>query len=487
VGGGIAGLSVAYYLQRKSAAQGISIGYSLFEAGQRLGGKVRTHRENGFVIEGGPDSFITQKPWGLQLCRDLDLEDRLIPCNEAAQKVYVVRKGRLVPMPAGFRLAAPTKWGPFVRTPLLSPAGKLRVGLDLVIPSRTGAGDESIADFVRRRFGQEALESMAGPIMAGIHVADPEALSLRATFPMFAEIEQKHGSVIRGLARARKSRAGHPPPPPLFMSFREGMQTLTDNLASHLTGDIRVGEKVTGLRAVPGGYEVLTATGAPLATGAVVLAGPADATAELLAPHDERLAGALRALRSVSSATLSLGFRRADFRGETPLDGFGFMVPHREHRNILACTWSSTKFSSRAPDGMVVVRVFVGGAQQEQVAEKSDEEIRSLVLDELCALMKIRCEPVIEKLFRWPKGNPQYDVGHLDRVAALEERARRLPGIYLAGSSYRGIGIPDCIESALGVVDRLLGDAVDSAPSVPAPETPEERAEAGMPANRRTS
>lgn len=485
VGGGIAGLSVAYYLQRKSAEEGISIAYTLLEAGSWLGGKVRTLRRDGFVIEGGPDSFITQKPWGLQLCRDLDLADRLIPCNEAAQKVYVVRKGRLVLLPAGFRLAVPTKWGPFVRTPLLSPAGKLRVAMDLVIPRRTGTDDESIGDFVRRRFGREALEAMAGPIMAGIHVADPELLSLRATYPMFADVEQEHGSLIRGLTRARKARAGQPPPP-LFMSFRDGMQTLTERLASNLTGDIRTGEKVTGLRRIPDGYEVLTADEVPLRTDAVVLAAPADVAAGLLAPHDEKLADALRAVRSVSSATLSLGFRCSDLRGVPPFDGFGFMVPHREQRNILACTWSSTKFSFRAPEGMALVRVFVGGARQEPVAEKSDEEIRRLVLDELSDLMKIRCEPVIEKLFRWPKGNPQYDVGHLERVAAVEERVRRLSGIYLAGSSYRGIGIPDCIESALNVVDRLLRDTADSSASASAREPRERGESAGLPVDRRT-
>lgn len=464
VGGGIAGLAAAFYLQRKGAEAGIPLAYTLLEAGPRLGGKMVTHREDGFVIEGGPDSFITQKPWGLQLCRDLDLDDRLIPCNEAAQKVYIVHRGRLVLMPAGFRLAVPTKWGPFVRTPLLSPAAKLRVAMDVVIPPRTANRDESIGDFVRRRFGREALEAMAGPIMAGIHVGDPETLSLQSTYPMFAEIERKHGSLIRGLTRARKARAGQPPPPPLFMSFDQGMQTLADRLAAGLTGDIRTGETITALRRVSDGYEILTANGAaPLATDAVILAVPADVTAELLAPQDTALAAGLGAVRHVSSATLSLGFRIADLDGAMPLDGFGFVVPHREGRNILACTYASTKFASRVPRDMALVRVFLGGDQQEEVAEKPDDEIRRLVLDDLSALMNIRCQPVIEKLFRWPKGNPQYDVGHLDRVAALDERVGRLPGLYLAGSSYRGVGIPDCIESSLQAVGRLLEDAAGSA------------------------
>ena len=459
VGGGIAGLAAAFYLQRKAAERGIDVAYALFEATPRLGGKVVTHREDGFVVEGGPDSFITQKPWGLQLCRDVGLEDQMIPCNEAAQKVYVVHRGRLVLMPAGFRLAVPTKWGPFARTPLLSFRGKLRVAMDLAIPSRRDEADESIGDFVRRRFGREALESMAGPIMAGIHVADPEALSLLATYPMFAEMERKHGSLIRGFTRARKARAGRPPPPPLFMSFRDGMQTLTDRLAAALTGDVRTGAKVAALQRTPAGYDVLTGNGAGLSTHAVILAVPAGAAADLLAPHDATLSQGLRAMRSVSTAVLSLGIPCRDLPQGRPLDGFGFVAPHKENRSLLACTWSSTKFASRAPPGMALVRVFVGGALQEPVAHQPDDELRRLVRSELSDLMGLRGEPVLEDLFRWPNGNPQYDVGHLDRIAALEERLRGLGGLHLAGSAYRGIGIPDCIESAVRSVDEVLGGA----------------------------
>lgn len=456
VGGGIAGMAAAFALQERARAEGAEVRCTLLEAEPRLGGKIVTHRQDGFVLEGGPDSFITQKPWGLQLSRTLGLEPALIPCNEAKQAVYVVHRGRLVRMPAGFRLAAPTEWRPFLRSPLLTPWGKARVAMDLMLPPRREASDESIGDFLRRRFGREALEAMGGPLMAGIYVADPDRLSLQATFPMFAELERKHGSVIRGLTRARRAAAGKPPPPPLFMSFRDGMQTLVDRLRERLRAEVRAGVAVRRLDRAEHGYELRCDDGASLRADAVLLALPPHGAADLLAPLDAESARELHGIRSVSTAVLSLGYPASALPPGMPLDGFGFVAPKKEGRPVLACTWMSTKFDGRAPEGTVLFRLFVGGALQEPLAEQPEEDIVRTARDELASLMGVRGDPLVQCLTRWPRGNPQYDVGHLDRIDRIEAQLKGLPGIALAGGAYRGIGIPDCIHSAQRAVESLL-------------------------------
>jgi len=458
VGGGITGLAAAYYLQQRCASNGEPVTYTLLESAPRLGGKIVTHQKDGFVLESGPDSFITQKPWALELCRDLGIEEQLIPCNEKYQKAYLVHDGVLASLPMGSRFGVPTRWGPFLQSPLLSPWGKLRVAMEFLIPRGSDTADESISSILSRRLGREACRNIAGPLLAGLYVADPDRLSLLATYPMLRDQVQQHGSLLRGFRRADKARGGTSTGP-LFVSFPAGMSALVDRLEQVLIGRIRRGVHVSALQARrEDGYYVHTEgdNGTVLKTDAVLLAGPAAIAADLLASHDESLARELRSLRSVSSAVLSLGYRRSDVAEAHPLDGFGFVVPHTEGRGILACTWSSTKFPNRAPNDLVLLRAFVGGDAQEQAAELDDRQIDELVRGELSSLMGIRSTPVARYLQRWPKGNPQYDVGHLDRVDRIDERLRHLPGIFLAGCAYRGIGIPDCIRSARNAVDALL-------------------------------
>lgn len=473
IGGGIAGLATAYYLQKKSGESGILFSYSLIEGTPRLGGKIVTDRVDDFIIEGGPDSFITQKPWATQLCRELGLADRLIPTNDERRNIYVLSKGKLVPFPGGYRLTVPTEFIPFALSPLISPLGKLRMGLDLVIPPRRERGDESLADFIRRRLGAEALDKIAGPVMAGIYVADPERLSLLSTFPMFAEMEQKYGSLIKAMRASKKPTAlnsahnhnGAGPsggqrsavggPSSMFTSLRGGMQELIEALAAQLQGDLRLGSRVTGLRRLSPGFEVTLDSAETLQTDAVVMATPAYSAAGLLEPIEPRLATLLRQIRYVSTATVSLGYRRADL--PTDLNGFGFMVPKSESRQVLACTWSSTKFDHRAPADAALLRLFVGGDTKEHLVETlGDEELFALAQAELRAIMGITAPPVAQRVFRWPKGNAQYDVGHLDRVAEMEQLAAAIPGLYLTGSAFRGIGLPDCIKSALTTVEGLM-------------------------------
>ncbi|MBU0677640.1 MAG: protoporphyrinogen oxidase [Verrucomicrobia bacterium] len=450
IGGGIAGLATAYYLQKQNGR----IDYTLVEASARLGGKIISEQVDGFIIEGGPDSFITQKPYGLQLCRDLGIYERLIPCNESAQKVYLVRKGSLAPLPAGFRLAVPTQFIPFIKSPLLSPRGKVRAMLEPFVPGCRDDKDESIADFLRRRVGREVLENIGGPAMAGIYVGDPEKLSMLSTFPLFRQVEKKYGSLVRGFMRIKKKRAGRPAPP-MFMSFPNGMQELVDALTASLSGEIRTNTGVTSIARSNNGYTV-SGDNWSQQTDGIVLACSAGASAALLRSHDKELAGRLSEIKTVSTATVSMAFNDDDLSGAHPRDGFGFIAPKHEERSIIACTWSSTKFAPlRSPDGHTLLRVFVGGRDQEHLAELPDDKLIALARRELRDLMSIHASPLFTRIFRWPRGNPQFDVGHLDRVDEIEERLERLPGLHLAGSSYRGIGIPDCIHSGMEAAARL--------------------------------
>jgi oxygen-dependent protoporphyrinogen oxidase len=476
VGGGIAGLSTAYYLQKQAAEAGVPIDCTLIESEPRFGGKIATMRRDGFVIEGGPDSFLTQKPWALQLARELGLSDRLLGTNDDRRNVYVLSNGRLVELPDGVMLVVPTKIMPFVTSPLISWPGKLRMGLDLVIPPRRLNGDESLADFIRRRLGQEALDKIAEPLMAGIHVADPERLSLRATFPRFIDIEQEHGSLIRGMLRRKMERGegkrekgkkgkrekgktgdARRKTQSMFMSLRGGLTELVDALVNHLDhrATLLAGrrvERIVSQQDAGSAYEVTLDDGVRLQADAVVLATPAYISADLVEASNPELAAGLRQIRYVSTATVSLGFRESDL-GQ-PLGGFGFVIPSTENRKIAACTWTSTKFDYRAPGDHVLIRSFVGGAHDEHLAEIDDDSMVQMVREELADIMGVTAEPALVEIFRWRKGNPQYDVGHLERVAALEAMCD--PGLFLAGSAYRGVGIPDCVRSGKQVAGQLV-------------------------------
>jgi len=461
IGGGIAGLATAFYLQRQNPA----ISYTLLEGSDRLGGKIVTETTDNFVIEGGPDSFISQKPWGTQLCRDLGLADRLIPTNDDRRNIYVLRQGKLIPFPSGYRLTVPTEFIPFARSPLISPAGKLRMAMDLVIPRRKETGDESLASFMRRRLGQEALDMIGEPMMASIYTANPEKLSIQSTFPMFVEMEQKHGSLIKAMQIAKreaaakaKTQSNPPPKQAMFTSLQGGMQELVTQLEQQLTGNIRCNSRVVELRKVKAGYEVVVEspnfTYQTLTAEKVVLALPAYDTAPLISPFAAAVATELRRIRYVPTATVSLGYRRADIGHE--LDGFGFLIPKSEQRQISACTWSSTKFNHRADENHALLRLFVGGEGQEKLVNLSDVSLITLARMELFATMGISAQPILSRIYRWSPGTPQYDVGHLDRVALIESLTAEIPGLYLTGSAFRGIGIPDCVKSALTTVSQLV-------------------------------
>jgi protoporphyrinogen/coproporphyrinogen III oxidase len=455
-GGGIAGLSTAYHLQEGARSAGLPIECTLIEGSTRLGGKICTREEQGFVVEGGPDCFLTQKPWALELVRKLGLSDRLIGTNDASRKVHILWKSRLHRLPEGVLLIVPTRLRPFALSPLLSHLGKMRMGLDLLIPPRLDPRDESVASFVRRRLGQEALDKIAEPLMGGIHVSDPERQSLLATFPRFADIEKQHGSLIRGILAARRSRPTGHTPMPMFMTLRGGLGELVSALAGRL-GDTRVllGRRVTSLSGGQGdGYRMRLDDGTDLQADAVVLATPARDAAGLVVDIDTRLTARLRSIRYVSTATISFGYRRETF--PHPLDGFGFVIPSKERRRITACTWTSTKFDHRAPADGVLLRCFLGGANDEAPALLPESEMVRLAKDELREIMGISVEPMLTQVHRWRDGHPQYDVGHLDRLAEIDRLRSDHPGLYLVGSSYRGVGLPDCIHDGALAAEQIL-------------------------------
>jgi protoporphyrinogen/coproporphyrinogen III oxidase len=464
IGGGIAGLATAYFLQERDRG---AVEYTLIESAPTFGGKITSARENGFVVEGGPDSFITQKKSAIELCRALGLGDELIGTNDAARKVFVWSRGKLRPMPEGVMLIIPTRLTPFVRSSLISWPGKIRMGLDAVIPARREDGDESLAHFVRRRLGAEALDKIAEPMVAGIYVADAENLSLKSTFPRFLDMEKKYGSLLRGIA-AQKMAAkpsnnrsnGHSQKgqgtTTTFMTLRGGLQELTEAIVARLDPDaLLTNRRVVALKRDGEAYDLALSDGAHVRTDGVVFATPAYVTSELLRETDPALASKLQQIRYVSTATVSLGFQRTEISHS--LEGFGFVVPRSEKRKILACTWSSTKFNHRAPEGYVLIRAFVGGAHAEQLAEQDEAALVEQVRGELRAMMGITAAPVLMKVYRWARANPQYEVGHAERVAEIDGLTRQHSGIYLAGAAYHGVGIPDCIEDGARVAEEILG------------------------------
>ena len=453
VGGGITGLAAAYALRRAEPSPE-RLAITLIEAGQDVGGSLGTERTAGFVIERGADSFLTTKPQGLTLARELGLGDQLQ--GMARRGLYGVRRGVLRPFPEGLLMMATPSLRTLARTRLLSARGKLRAAMDLVLPARKDARDESVASFVRRRLGREVLDRLAEPMVAGIHAGDAERLSMDSLLPQFVAYERAHGSVIRGL---RKSvHAGHgsdPAVPRPFASFRGGMGVLAEALTER-TPAVERRLRTAAARVETSGndtFRVVNRDGSALAADAVVLATPAFASADLLQGHAPRLASALRRIPYASSAVVSLAFPQDACR---PLDGTGFLVPRSEGLRLKACTWASAKFEGRAPAGHVLFRAFYGGAGEETVLHRSDEDLAALAREELGPLMELRGPPELSRVHRWPRAHPQYEVGHPARVVAIEAASAQVPGVFLAGSAYRGIGIPDCIEDAERAVERTL-------------------------------
>lgn len=462
IGAGIAGLSTAYYLYKLSQQGGQPLEITLLEKEKRMGGSILTERAEGFLMEGGPDCFISEKPWALRLCRELGLEGEVVGTNPEFRRTFILWAGRLHEIPEGFMLLAPTSLWPFVASSLFSFPGKLRMGLDLVIPRKRAHEEESLADFVRRRLGREALERIAEPLVAGIHAGDPETMSLKSTFTRFIDLEQKYRSLIRGMTQRKKQFANVTAKYTLFITLREGMERMITALKSALPPDIcSMKQEVVGVersadKSAKNPKYRLSIKGKKrtVAADAVIMVTPAFSTAELLQGMDNAIAQQLNTIPYCSTATINLAYERSQIKH--PLDGYGFVVPRPEKRDIMAATFSSIKFSGRAPQGKALLRCFVGGTNNEAIVSWRDSELLAAVKRDIEEILKIKGEPILTRIYRWEKSMPQYILGHEERLSRIQQRLSHLPGLFLTGSAYRGIGISDCVHEAELTAEQCL-------------------------------
>lgn len=466
VGGGISGLATAFALQEQAAQAGLPLRCTILESDPSWGGKIVTHRIGDIVTEAGPDSFLSQKQAGLDLCMKLGLADQLINTNETGKKACVLHRGRLHDLPEGLLSFVPKQLGPFLQSGLLSWVGLIRMGLEFAVPPGSPRDDESLAEFLRRRFGVQAYERLLEPLMAGIYAGDAEQMSLRATFPRFFELEQQHGSIMRGMMAAKKSAsssASSQPRRTMFVSLKNGLSELVSALTTRLMQqgvELRAGVQVDALRVRSHElgrwmYDLILQDGSALSAESVVLATPAYVSADLLRPLTPIAGGLLDLIPYASTATIALAFPRTL---TSAIEGFGFIIPRREQRDLIAATWTSLKWPHRAPTDQLLVRCYVGGVGREDILQREDQALVAAVREELANICGIKAEPVYTEVNRWWKAMPQYTIGHLDRLVQLDAALSRYPGLVLTGAAYRGVGIPDCIRDGAVAAGQVVRD-----------------------------
>jgi oxygen-dependent protoporphyrinogen oxidase len=451
IGGGISGLSTAYYLAKGGAAS------TILESRARLGGVIQTERVEGCTLEAGPDSFLSIKPAALELIADLGLSNDVIGSNDHLRVTFVRKNGRLVPLPDGLMMMVPTKILPLITTGLLGWGTKLRMGLEWFRAPKPKPGDESVAEFVEEHYGREAVDYLAEPLLSGIYGGNPSELSVRSVLPRFVELAERYGSLTRGVlaerakAAQRRTKAA---PPPLFRTLKGGLGQVVDAVAEAIQGktEVRRGRAETVERAASG-FRVKM-DGDWLEADRLVVACEAHSGSALLGAVDARAAELLGMVPYSSSMTVALGFDAADF-AKLP-EGFGFLVPKKERRRLVACTWVGTKFSYRVPEGKIVARCFLGGMEDAGVLAERDDAIIAAVTAELREIAGITARPRFSRIARWPRSMAQYSVGHGQRVEELEARVAGIRGLYLAGNAYSGIGIPDCIRMGKMAAERIL-------------------------------
>jgi protoporphyrinogen/coproporphyrinogen III oxidase len=459
IGGGISGLSAAYTIEEKRQS-GTPVEYVLFESSPRLGGVLVTDRVDGCLVEAGPDSFLTEKPWAADLCRKIGLGDQLIGSNDSERKTYIVARGKLVVMPDGLMFMVPTKILPTVFSPLFSLRTKMRMAAEWFHPPHKASADETVAEMVERHYGSEMVDLLADPLLSGVYGGEASQLSVRAVLPRFADMESKHGSLGRAMLAARKKMGAAPnvPARPLFSSLKDGMQQMTDALVARLDANaLRKSSPVQSAVPQDNGWTICAGYETDH-FDAVIIATPTHATSAVLQTADENLSRELGEIQYSSSVTVTLGYDEKVRRSLPP--GFGFLVPRNEGRRMLAATFVHNKFPHRAPENRALVRCFLGGARDERILQSSDEEILEIVRRELRQIIgtALNAEPRFARVYKWKSAMAQYSVGHLERLQRIEALRQKLPGLALAGNGYSGIGVPDCVRSGADAVSKILAE-----------------------------
>lgn len=466
IGGGIAGLAAAYYLNKRARETGTPAQITLMEKSGYWGGKIRTIQEDGFVVEGGPDAYLVTKPWMRALCHELGLGGYLHGTSQEYTETFILHKGKLASIPEGLTMTIPTKFAPLIKTRLLSLPQKARMGLDFLIPPRKDNGDESLAGFISRRLGRAAYERLVGPLLSGIYAGDGDRLSLMSTFPNLRDMEIEHGGLIKGAlalklkrTQTSKSRGNGKKPPKshsIFETHKRGLATVVDSIVTNLKMngvDLRLNTSVISIDKLDDGFQINLEGEGGLKVDALVMAAPAYATGDLIQGFAPELAGECRQIEYVTTATVSLAFAKDEI---PPLNGYGYIVPQHEASKALACTWTSTKWAHRAPDDYALMRVFIGRIQDAERLTEDEEELIAIARKEIRETMDVHTTPQKAWVFRWEKAMPQYNLGHPERLARIEEYIREHPNLALAGNGYRGIGMPDCIRSGIEAAEKLI-------------------------------
>jgi len=453
VGGGISGLAAVFALEERRR-DGESLEYAVYESGPRFGGVLATEQVGGCLVEAGPDSFLTEKPWAADLCRRLGIEDQLIGSNDRHRKTYILVKGKLTPLPDGLMFMVPTRLAPALLSTLFSPATKFRMIREWRFAPRGSRSDESVAALVERHYGAEMVERLADPLLSGVYGGEAAQLSVRAVLPRFLEMESKYGSLGRGMLAAHKNKNSAQPAPPIFTSLKGGMQQLVEALVEGLPdGILRANSPVQAVQKQGRGW-VVSAGYASDEFDSVIVATSATAAVPLFEITCAALAFELKAIPYSSSMTVALGFDQ-DVRAALP-PGFGFLVPHSEGKRLLAATFVHNKFPHRAPEDRALIRCFLGGTRDEQVLQIADDEILNIVREELRQILGLNAEPLFTRIYRWKGAMAQYVVGHLERLQRIDDLLKQWPGLVLAGNAYRGIGVPDCVRSGEAAAQHVL-------------------------------